>query len=81
MKAALLWVKENIASFGGDPERITLAGLSSGAYAITLLQVDLTAPLFQGGIVMSTPAALIPRDQNSQLLVGDALAASVNCNA
>ncbi|MBQ9004608.1 MAG: carboxylesterase family protein, partial [Eggerthellaceae bacterium] len=35
--AALRWVKENIAAFGGDPERVTVAGFESGATCICLL--------------------------------------------
>jgi carboxylesterase type B len=33
-RLAMEWVKENIVSFGGDSERITLAGRSAGAYAV-----------------------------------------------
>lgn len=33
---ALQWVKENIHAFGGDPNRITLHGHSSGAMCVHL---------------------------------------------
>ena len=35
--AALRWVKENIAAFGGDPERVTAVGFESGATCICML--------------------------------------------
>lgn len=54
MLAALRWVQRNIVLFGGDPQRVTLAGQSAGAMAIAALT---TAPqaagLFQRVILQS----------------------------
>ena len=59
MVAALRWVAGNIASFGGDPARVTLVGQSAGAHAIMVLLTDpATAGLFHRAILMSTPASL-----------------------
>lgn len=45
IRKAALWVKENIAAFGGDPDNITLAGQSGGARATC---AALVSPLMQG---------------------------------
>ena len=51
--AALEWVRENIAAFGGDPDAVTLFGESSGAGSITTL---MTCPSAAGGV----PRAVAP---------------------
>lgn len=38
--AAVRWVREHAAQFGGDPDRIVLAGHSAGAYIAAMLAVD-----------------------------------------
>ncbi len=54
--AALEWVQRNIAAFGGDAQRVTLAGQSAGAYAVDLLEVSPEArPLFHRVITESGP--------------------------
>ena len=51
---AMKWVKDNIAAFGGDPDRITIMGQSAGAMSV---QQHSLSPLSEGlfcGAVMSS---------------------------
>lgn len=38
--AALEWIRRNIAAFGGNPQRVTIAGQSSGAMSVSMLMAS-----------------------------------------
>ncbi|XP_055628009.1 esterase B1-like [Toxorhynchites rutilus septentrionalis] len=51
---AIKWVVENIAAFGGDPQKITLCGHSAGACSVQYHIIsDASKNLFQRAIIMS----------------------------
>jgi para-nitrobenzyl esterase len=74
--AALAWVKQNIAGFGGDPDNVTLFGESAGAIdAARLMTSPLAVGLFKRVISESGPAFVVGHTLAEAEAIGSAVAA------
>jgi para-nitrobenzyl esterase len=61
MIAALKWVRQNIAAFGGDPDSVTIDGQSAGAMAIhDLIESPMAAGLFRRALIESGLPGIAP---------------------
>ncbi|KAL5362032.1 Alpha/Beta hydrolase protein [Aspergillus floccosus] len=58
-RVAMEWVQKHIGEFGGDPENVTLAGMSAGAASVTY-HLNSERALFNRAMVMSGSYFLVP---------------------
>jgi para-nitrobenzyl esterase len=76
--AALEWVRDNIDGFGGDPDRVTIFGISAGGASVNYLMSSPEADgLFDRAVSQSGLGREQPRAWADAVAQGESLAASI----
>jgi para-nitrobenzyl esterase len=80
--AALRWVRENVAGFGGDPDNVTVFGESAGAGAVaSMVVMPAAAGLFRRGIAQSPPGIFVTPELAASVTAAIAAEAGIGADA
>ncbi|CAH1248586.1 BCHE [Branchiostoma lanceolatum] len=78
---ALAWVQENIGSFGGDKNKVTIFGQSAGSDSVATHMIsNKTLGLFKQAIMMSVPFSIPHKSRQEALRLGKYFAQQLNCS-
>ena len=78
--AALRWVHENIAGFGGDPDNVTIFGESAGSASVTLVPLVTGAQAYFSRVIAESGTPALTRSTEQAIACTNELMEALGCS-